>query len=85
MNKMLDQIVSACQHGITISFSPDMTRNAIVVQADVKGISDAYHQRNIMDLLGFAYGKDSEPIVEYMLDRMIKEVLWYRAQEDTTT
>ena len=81
MSKILDQIVSACQHGITISFAPDISRNAIVIQADVSGVNNVYHQRNIVDLLGFAYNKESDSIVEYMLDRMTRELLWKKSSE----
>ena len=81
MSKILDQIVSACQHGITISFAPDISRNAIVIQADVSGVNNVYRQRNIVDLLGFAYNKESDSIVEYMLDRMARELLWKKSSE----
>ena len=81
MSKILDQIVSASQRGITISFAPDISRNAIVIQADVSGGNNVYQQRNIVDLLGFAYNKELDSIVEYMLDRMIKELLWNKSRE----
>ena len=81
MNKVLDQIIMACQSGVSIKFMPDFDNNAIAIQVDVDGKKGTYRREQIIDALSLKYDKEPDSMFEFMLDRMIKEALWHKSQE----